>query len=549
MPIATPRAPLLLAAVAAAALLSWLALDRPPPESPIGSQPSSAAQEQVLRRGNGPEPESLNPQSSRTDPAFNLARDLFEGLVTHAADGSLEPGTARQWQVSDDGLTYTFHLREDARWSNGDPVTAGDFVFSFRRLADPATGAFYAQSLGPVVNAGAIIAGRADPATLGVEATGPHTLVMRLGTPAPYLLDLLTHPSMFPVHPASVQAHGKDYGRPGNLVSNGAFELEDWVVGAYVSLRRNERYWNNGANRIDRVIFYNTADDAAELKRFRAGELDFTYTIPLQQFRWIRENLGDRLRIHPYLTTYYYGLNLRRPPFKDSPALRQALAMAVDRELLTEKITGVGEVPAYGWVPPGTANYTPQVFDWAGLAPEARLARARELYAEAGYGPDNPAQVEIRYNTAETHQRIAVAVAAMWRENLGVEATLVNEEFQVLIQHIRQGDITQVFRSSWIGDYNDALTFVQFFQSDFDLNLTGYHNPALDRLLEQASRQTELMLRRDLLQQAEALVLADTPLIPLYFHVSRHLVSPRVTGWQDNIMNLQYSRHLSLQGD
>jgi len=537
---------LLLAVTAAAGALVWTGAGRDPQQASEAISAESAA---VLRRGNGPEPESLNPQSSRTDPAFNLARDLFEGLITHAPDGSLVPGVASGWDISQDGLVYTFRLRENARWSNGDPVTAGDFAYSYRRLVDPATAAFYAQSLAPVINAADILAGQASPDTLGVEAPDDRTLVIRLATPTPYLLDLLTHPSMFPVHPASLELHGRDYGRPGNLVSNGAFELEQWVVGAYVSVRRNAHYWNDQANRIDKVIFYNTADDSAELKRYRAGELDFTYTIPLQQFRWIKENLGDQLHIHPYLTTYYYGLNLRQPPFRDNPELRQALAMAVDREVLTEKITGVGELPAYGWVPPGTAGYTPPVFDWAGMAPAERLAMARALYAEAGYGPDNPAQVEIRYNTAETHQRIAVAVAAMWRENLGVETTLVNEEFQVLIQHIRQGDVTQVFRSSWIGDYNDAMTFVQFFQSDFDLNLTGYSNPRFDSLLQQASSETDLQRRRELLQRAEAMVLQDTPLIPLYYHVSRHLVQPRVQGWQDNIMNLQYSRHLSLQQD
>jgi len=368
-------------------------------------------------------------------------------------------------------------------------------------------------------------------------------------TPTPYLLDLLTHPSMYPVNAAAIDAHGKDYGRPGNLVSNGAFVLDEWVVGAYIAVRRNDHYWGNQSNRIDRVIFYNTSDNSAELKRYRAGELDFTYTIPLQQFRWIKENLADEFRVHPYLTTYYYGLNLRKPPFKDSPQLRQALAMAIDRELLTEKITGVGELPAYGWVPPGTSNYTPQSFAWAGMDAAQRNARAKQLYAQAGYGPENPAQVEIRFNTAETHQRIAVAVASMWKDALGVETTLVNEEFQVLIQHIRQGEITQAFRSSWIGDYNDAQTFAVFFQSDFDLNLSGYNNPAYDELLAQASRENDLVKRRNLLEQAESLMLADIPVIPLYFHVSRHLVKPWVKDWEDNIMNLQYSRHLSLQRD
>lgn len=542
------RHALLAVILAFGGLLLWRGVGHDASDSPVVSHDAEVLAEAVLRRGNGPEPESLNPQSSRTDPAFNLARDLFEGLLTHAPNGDLEPAVATSWDISDDGLVYTFHLRPEARWSNGDPVSAGDFVFSFRRLADPATPAFYAQNMTLLRNGAEIVAGEMTPDALGVEALDPATLRLYLVRPAPYLLDLLTHPSMYPVHEASLLAHDKDYGRPGNLVSNGAFVLDEWVVGAYIGARRNTHYWNNHANRIDRVIFYNTADDGAELKRYRAGELDFTYTIPLQQFRWIKENLAAELRIHPYLTTYYYGLNLRKPPFRDDPQLRQALAMAVDRELLTEKITGVGEVPAYGWVPPGTSNYTPQVVAWAGLDAQQRILRARELYASAGYGPDHPAEVEIRYNTAETHQRIAVAIASMWKEALGVKTTLVNEEFQVLIQHIRQGE-TQVFRSSWIGDYNDAFTFAQFFQSDFDLNLSGYSNPAYDSLLEQAGREVDLQQRRALLEQAERLMLADMPVIPLYFHVSRHLVKPWVKGWQDNIMNLQYSRHLSLQRD
>ena len=542
------RHALLAVILAFGGLLLWRGAGHDAGDLPAVSRDAGVLAEAVLRRGNGPEPESLNPQSSRTDPAFNLARDLFEGLLTHAPNGDLEPAVARDWDISDDGLVYTFHLRPEARWSNGDPVSAGDFVFSFRRLANPATAAFYAQNMSLLLNGAEILTGDMPPDALGVEAPDPATLRLHLGRPAPYLLDLLTHPSMYPVHEASLLTHGKDYGRPGNLVSNGAFVLDEWVVGAYISARRNTGYWNNQTNRIDRVIFYNTADDGAELKRYRAGELDFTYTIPLQQFRWIKENLAAELRIHPYLTTYYYGLNLRKPPFRDDPQLRQALSMAIDRELLTEKITGVGEVAAYGWVPPGTSNYTPQVVAWAGLDSQQRTQQARELYTSAGYGPDNPAEVEIRYNTAETHQRIAVAIASMWKEALGVEATLVNEEFQVLIQHIRQGE-TQVFRSSWIGDYNDAFTFAQFFQSDFDLNLSGYSNPAYDSLLVQAGTEVDLQQRRALLEQAERLMLADTPVIPVYFHVSRHLVKPWVGGWQDNIMNLQYSRHLSLQRD
>jgi oligopeptide transport system substrate-binding protein len=398
-----------------------------------------------------------------------------------------------------------------------------------------------------VVNADAIIAGSLPPEELGVEATGPHTLVMRLRSPTPYILDLCTHPSMAPVHRPSIEEHGDAYGRPENLVSNGAFVVSEWVVGSYVAAERNTEYWGNSANAIDKVIFYNTVDTSAELQRYRADELDFTGSIPLPQFNWIKQNLGKELHISPYLTTYYYGLNLTRPPFAGNVKLRQALAMAVDRELLTERITGTGELPAYGWVPPGTNYYTPQSFSWANLAPQERIAEAQRLYAEAGYSRERPLRVELRYNTADLHRRVAVAVGEMWKEHLGVELTLVNEEFRVMIQNIREKQVTEIFRSSWVGDYNDAFTFSQFLHTDFGLNLVGYANPKYDALLEQAAAETDLRRRRALLEEAERLMLADTPLIPLYFHVSRHLVKPHVRGWRDNIMNTHYSKHLSLQ--
>lgn len=541
------RQKIILAVIAAAAALILWRVFLPQEGEQTAAPADDGPRLAVLRRGNGPEPEALNPHNARTDAAFNISRDLFEGLTTHDPDGKIVPGVAESWEVSDDGLTYTFTLREDARWSNGDPLTAEDFVYSFRRLVDPAVGAYYAASLSPVVNADVIIAGNLPPQDLGVRALGPRTLEIVLRAPTPYILDLCSHPSMFPVHRPSIETHGDGYGRPENLVSNGAFKVSEWVVGSFVAAERNEMYWGNDANAIDRVVFYNTVDVSAELQRYRADELDFTESIPLPQFDWIKQNLGKELHISPYLTTYYYGFNLTRPPFADNAKLRQALAMAVDRELLTERITGTGELPAYGWVPPGTNYYTPQSFAWANLAPEARLAEARRLYAEAGFSREQPLRVELRYNTADLHRRVAVAVAEMWKENLGVELTLVNEEFRVMIQNIREKQVTEIFRSSWVGDYNDAFTFSQFLHSDFGLNLVGYANPKYDALLEQAAAETDLRRRRSLLEEAERLMLADTPLIPLYFHVSRHLVKPNVRGWRDNIMNIHYSRHLSLQ--
>jgi oligopeptide transport system substrate-binding protein len=257
--------------------------------------------------------------------------------------------------------------------------------------------------------------------------------------------------------------------------------------------------------------------------------------------------MGDQLHVAPYLNLYYYGYNLAKPPFKDSPELRQALSMAIDRELLVEKVTGRGETPAYSWVPPGTNNYEPTVFSYQPLTQDERNQIAQRLYREAGYSEDNPLQLELRYNTSDTHRRIALAVQSMWRDVLGVEVTLINEEFQVLLANIQSREVTQVFRTSWTGDYNDAHTFLSILQSDNAANLTGYQSEKYDSLMQSAADQVDLDRRRLFLEEAEREMLADHPAIPIYFYVSKHLVSPRVAGWGDNVLDYHYSQHLSLK--
>jgi oligopeptide transport system substrate-binding protein len=508
----------------------------------------AAAERQTLRRGNGPEPETLDPQRARTDGAFNILRDLFEGLTTIGPDGEPRPAAAESWQVREDGLEYTFRLREGLRWSNGDPLVAADYVAGMRRLVDPATASPYAQVFDPVLNAAAIVRGQGPPESLGVSAPDDRTVVIRLQYPAPYLLGLLAQPGTFPVHGPSLAAHGNEYARPGRLVSNGAFVLSDWVVGSHVVAERNPSYWNDAATGVSRVHYVHQADVGTEFRQYRAGELDVTYVVPAAQFGWIRENLPRELHLSPQLSVYYYGFNLTRPPFKDDPALRRALSLVIDRERLTSAVTGLGEAPAYGWVPPGVANYTPQQFDYATKPYEERVAEARELYRRAGYSDKRPLKVEIRYNTGEVHNRLAVAVAAMWKDALGVETTLYAEEFSALLQTIKARKDTQVFRSSWVGDYNDALTFAQLHQSSFGINLTGYSNPAYDALLDEAMRTADPVRRRALLEEAERIMLADHPVLPLYFYVNKHLVKPYVTGWTDNVMNVHYSKDLSLDG-
>jgi oligopeptide transport system substrate-binding protein len=415
-----------------------------------------------------------------------------------------------------------------------------------RRLVDPKTASPYAQFIDPILNAAAITRGEKPPGELGVTALDDRTLLIRLGEPAPYLLGLLAQPGTFPVHSPSLAAHGDGYARPGKLLSNGAFVLDDWVLGSHVVARRNPHYWNNARTALERVHYLHIADAGTELRQYRAGQLDFTYVVPPQQFQWIRQNLPAELHIAPQLSVYFYGFNLTQPPFKDNPKLRRALSLVIDREKLTTAVTGVGEAPAYGWVPPGVWNHTPQQFDYAQWPRAQRLEEARRLYAEAGYSAAKPLEVELRYNTGDVHNRLAVAVAAMWKEALGVETRLYAEEFRTLLQTIQARQDTQVFRSSWVGDYNDAYTFAQLLRTGLALNLTGYSNPRYDALLAAAVAESDIARRRALLEEAERLMLADHPVLPLYFYVNKHLVKPWVRGWTDNVMNIVYSKDLQL---
>ncbi len=510
-----------------------------------GSRAAATPAGNILRRGNGAEPQTLDPHRAQGVPASNILRDLFEGLVSEAPDGSLVPGVAESWSISEDGLTYRFKLRADARWSNGDPVTAQDFVFSLRRSIDPATLSVYSSVLYPILNAAAIAGGELPPEQLGVVALDAQTLEIRLHGPTPYLLGLLTHSTTYPVHQPSLVAAGERFARPGTLVSNGAYGLSDWVVQSHISLQRNPNYWDDADTRIEEVWYYPIENQDAELKRYRADELDITEVVPYKQLGWVRENLGDELKISPYLGSYYYGFNLTRPPFKDQPKLRRALAMAIDRDIITQKVTGAGEIPAYGWVPP-VQGYSPQQASWASWTQAERDAQARRLLAEAGYGPENPLKVELLYNTQQNHKRIAVAVSAMWKQTLGVQTSLANQEWKVFLD-TRNRRETQVFRDGWIGDYDDAFSFSELLHSANQMNNPGYASERYDGLLDQAAAEPDIEKRRALLEEAERVMLDDLPIIPIYVYVSKHLVKPWVEGYTPNIMDRHYSKDLSIQ--
>lgn len=501
----------------------------------------------VLDRALSSDPESLDPQKARSTQAADVLRDIGEGLTGYTADGELIPAGAESWTISEDGREYRFTLREDARWSNGEPVTADHYVLGLRRLVDPATAAFNAGQLGAVVNAEAIIGGNMPAESLGVEALDERTLLVRLERPTSYLLMLLSHPSTFPVNATALAEHGERFARAGNLVSNGAYRLDNWMAGSLVQLKRNEHYWNDGETAIDVVRHHVITQEMSELNRFRAGELHITSNVPPESFAQVKEDYPDELHVSDYLGIYYYGFNLTRPPFKDNLPLRQALSMAIDREILVEKITGRGEKPAYSWVPPGVSNYEPPRLSYASLSQDERNAIARSLYSQAGFSEDSPAVIELRYNTSDTQQRIALAIQSMWKDVLGVETTLINEEFQVLLSNMRERQVTQVFRSSWIGDFDDAINFLGVLEPGAPSNMPGYDNEEYRKWLQSAAGHSDLDTRRLYLEEAETILLADHPVIPLYFYVSKHLVSTEVIGWGDNILDYHYSQHLSLK--
>jgi oligopeptide transport system substrate-binding protein len=549
------RGPVLQRALAPAAIALFLAAcggDVPSSAQSAAESASTAvggatgdelAAEQVLRRGNGAEPQTLDPHKAEGVPSSNIQRDLYEGLVGKAPNGDLVPGAAESWTISDDGLVYTFELRESARWSNGDPVTADDFVYSLRRSVDPATLSRYSFMLRPIVNAEAITDGQAAPETLGVTALDTHSLEIRLRAPTPYFLGVLTHSAAYPVHRPTVEAHGDRWARPGTLVSNGAYKLDDWVVQSHIKLVRNPQYWDDANTTIEEVYYYAIENQATELKRYRANELDITNELPYKQLTWIRENVPDELTIAPYLGIYYYGFNVTRPPFEDNLPLRKALALAIDREIITGRVTAAGEIPAYGWVPE-VSNYTQQRPEWAAWSKAEREAEAKRLYAEAGYSEADPLEVQILYNTHENHKTIAVAVASMWKQVLGVETELLNEEWKVFLETRRKRETTEVFRAGWIGDYDDAYTFAELMHSENDLNDSGWVNPRYDELLELASNEGDLAERARYLQEAEQVLLEDLPIIPIYFYVTKRLVKPWVGGYENNIMDHHYTKDM-----
>jgi oligopeptide transport system substrate-binding protein len=514
----------------------------------LGGVSQAAMAEMVLNVGNGQEPESLDPQRSSGITEANIQNDLLEGLLTLDAKSQPIAGAAESWTISDDGKTYLFKLRADGKWSDGTPVTAGDFVFAWRRLLDPKTASPYAYFIDQVVNAKEIRQGTKPADTLGVRAVDDHTLEVKLLGPTPYFLATLTHHATFPLSKADVEKYGDDFVKPGNFVSNGAYMLAEAVPQSHVKLVRNPNFHDAAGVKIDTVRYFVTEDVDAELQRFKAGELDYTYTLPSQQIPELKRTMADQVQIEPYIGTYYYTVNLTHEPWKSHPELRQALSLAIDRDVLMAKITQGGELPAYSFVPPGMSSFAGWEPKEAKETQAQRDAEAKELFAKAGYGQDHPLAVEISYNTSENHKKIAVAIGAMWKQKLGVDTTLTNLEWGTMQSALRKKEYKDFGRTSWIGDFDDPSNFLDLFRNTSgEQNYPNYADPAYDKLMDAAVVETDPAKRGQLLAQAEQTFMAVQAIIPIYFYTSKRMLSPAVKGWQPNVLDNHLSRWLSVE--
>ena len=507
--------------------------------------PAALAAEQVLHRGNGAEPETLDPAKSTGVTESNIQYEIFEGLTTYSPDGQVVPGVAEKWEVSDDGKTYTFHLR-DSKWSNGDPVTAEDFVYAWRRVLDPATASDYAPIFDVIANAEQIRKGEEKDLTkLGIAATDPKTFTVSLAKSAPYFLGLVRHSSFLPVHKATVDKFGQDWTKPGNIVGNGAFTLSEWTPQSSLTVVKNPNYYDAANVKLEKIVYYPTEDISEEFKRFRNGELQITYEVPSDQIGFIEANMKDEYEAKPYLGTYYYVVNETRENGAKKE-VREALALAIDREAIADKVTQGSFLPAYSWVPPGTPDYATQYLSFKDMPMAERIAKAKELLASAGFTAEKPLKLEILYNTSENHKKIAIAIQDMWKQ-VGVDATLNNQEWQVYLD-TRDNKQFDVARAAWIGDYADPVTFLDLFLSDAGVrNDAGYNNAEFDKLVKDSFGISDPKARMASLEKAEQMFLADLPIIPILHYKTKHMVSKKVAGWAYNNLDFHMGRYMSIQ--
>ena len=497
----------------------------------------------TLQRGNGAEPDSLDPHKIQGTWENNIVGDMFLGLMTEDAAAKPVLGAAESYAVSADGLVYTFKIR-DHHWSDGTPVTAHDFVFAFRRIADPKTASQYVAILYPITNMQQAAEGKLPPRSVGVKALDDRTLEMTFNYQVPYLTQLLTHYATFPVPRHVVEKYGDAWIMPQNAVSNGPYKLVEWVSNDHIHLVKNPHFYAHDDVAIRNVYFYPTQDASAAVKRFRGGEFDvLTDTLAPQQVQWLQTTMPREMHVHLYMLTQYVQFNLLRKPFDDI-RVRRALSLAIDREIICRDVMRGGEQPAYSFVPPDMPGYGKSA-KLPFQAQAERSAKAKWLLSQAGFGTGNPLVFDYNTTNATEAKLVAVALQEMWRE-VGCEVRIIPSESQVQYDTMRKRDFA-VGWVGWVADYRDPKDFLFLLQSSTsDLNYGDYRNPAYDLLIDRSDRISDPLARAAVLQQAEQLMLDDVPIAPVYFGVTRDLVSRQVKGWVNNNVNINRTRYLSL---
>ncbi len=513
----------------------------------------SGLEKQIYHHGNGSEPQGIDPHIVTGVPEHHILISLCEGLTIpnpnpKGSDGYI-PGTAESWSISDDGKEYIFKLNKNAKWSNGDPVTADDFVWSWKRILTASLGSQYPDMLYYLVGAYEYHNGQIDNFDeVGVKALDTHTLKVNLKNPTPFFIGLLSHYSTWPVHKETVLKHGDiddrngEWTRPGNFVCNGPFQLKTWELNNKIVVEKNPHYYDASMVRLNEIHYYPVSNVMTEDRMFRAGQLHLTSSMPTQKCPIYIEEKNPNLKIDPYMGTYFYRINTENETLSDV-RVRKALAYAIDRQLLVDKVTQCGQIPAYSFTPPGSNGYQPSTeipYD---------PVLAKQLLAEAGYSSDNPfPKLEILFNTNEGHRKVALAIQQMWQNELGIEVELVNQDWKVYLSREMVGDF-QISRAGWIGDYEDPNTFLDLMRPNRGNNKTGWENMDFDALVEEANTINDQEKRYELLNEAEKILIDNMPIIPLYTYVRVYQLSSDVKGFNPHILDHHHPKFIYLERD
>ena len=509
---------------------------------------ASSIQDQILYLSNGTEPQGLDPHIVTGVPEHKILLSLLEGLVVSHPEGKgYLPGVAEKWEVSDDGKEYTFYLNKNARWSNGDKVTAEDFVYSWKRILLPTTAAQYAYMLFVLDNAEDFNKGRIkDFSKVGVKALNQDTLKVTLRNSTPYFLSLLVHYSTWPVHKPTIEKFGKidsrgtPWTRPGNFIGNGPYVLEEWKLNDVIIVKKNPYYWDKETVSIKEIRFFASDNETSDDLRYRSGQLHYLNTIKVTKIQSYKESYPKEIRIEPYYGTYYYRINVTKEELQDK-RIRQALSYAINRKEIVESVSRGEQIPAFSFTPPDPVNFYPST------KIEFNPTKAKELLKEVGFSEEKKfPKIEILYNTSESHQKIAEAIQAMWKENLAIKAELVNVDWKTYLDKQKNLDFF-ISRAGWIGDYPDPNSFLDMMLSGGGNNQTGWSNLEYDSLIRKAAEATSVEERNKFFDQAEHILMDELPLIPIYTYTRVYMLHPYVKGWHPTILDTHPYQFLSLE--